>query len=104
MSSVHFVICDSQQSVLSDGNVVRCYTPYGALPALTGPRLAYVGMPCEMLTGNYFPGNGHRTYNPGLRCFHSPDRLSPFEAEGSMHMRTAVGTLSIMLIAMAGLH
>ncbi|MCP8635053.1 RHS repeat-associated core domain-containing protein [Pseudomonas mosselii] len=78
MSTTYLAMCDWQQSVLGDGQVGRRYTPYGALPQVAGPRLAYCGMPCEVLTGNYSPGNGHRTYDPELKRFHSPDRLSPF--------------------------
>lgn len=82
MSTTYLAMCDWQQSVLGDGQVGRRYTPYGALPQVAGPRLAYCGMPCEVLTGNYSPGNGHRTYDPLLKRFHSPDRLSPFGGGG----------------------
>jgi RHS repeat-associated protein len=34
------------------------------------------------MTGVYHLGNGHRSYDPGLRRFLSPDRLSPFGAGG----------------------
>jgi RHS repeat-associated protein len=46
------------------------------------PAMGLNGQRVEQLTGWYHLGHGYRVYNPLLRRFHSPDRLSPFGAGG----------------------
>lgn len=82
MAMNHLAMCDRQQSILVAAEAPHSYTPYGGLSTAPGARLAYCGEPRDGLTGNYHLGNGHRTYNPCIGRFHSPDRLSPFEAGG----------------------
>lgn len=59
------------------------YTPYGNPDAArpSQSRLGFNGQFREQ-PGWYHLGNGHRVYNPALRRFHSPDRLSPFDKGG----------------------
>ena len=62
----------------------QAFTPFGyhhiqkgmsGLPGFNGERP-------DPLTGHYHLGKGHRTYNPHLMRFNSPDQLSPFDAGG----------------------
>lgn len=76
------LICDRQQSVLAVKETVRSYSAYGALSAVTGPRLAYCGQLRDPFKGIYHLGNGHRCFDPALMRFLSPDTLSPFGAGG----------------------
>lgn len=59
------------------------YTPYGNSNAAR-PSQSRLGFNGELREGPgwYHLGNGHRVYNPALRRFHSPDRLSPFDKGG----------------------
>ncbi len=59
------------------------YCPYGNRAAHTSAqsRMAFNAQLLEP-QGWYHLGNGHRVYNPQLRRFHSPDRLSPFDKGG----------------------
>ncbi|NBK39952.1 RHS repeat-associated core domain-containing protein [Pseudomonas soli] len=59
------------------------YLPHGYKHGLTAkPSLGFTGQLCEPAVGFYLLGNGHRIYNTVLKCFHSPDRLSPFGKGG----------------------
>ena len=82
MTSSRLAVIDQQRSVLGGSSSPRAYTPYGAVSDKRGARLAYCGQPHDSLTGHYHLGNGHRTFNPLLMRFNSPDRLSPFGAGG----------------------
>lgn len=79
---------DQGQSVLaqlSQGDVSpMAYTAYGHLSATRFPStaLGFNGEFREPHTRWYLLGNGYRAYNPVLMRFHSPDKLSPFEAGG----------------------
>ncbi|MHA6198533.1 RHS repeat-associated core domain-containing protein [Pseudomonas wadenswilerensis] len=55
------------------------YCPYGTRvqPKRAQSRTGFNGQLLEP-QGWYHLGHGHRAYNPALRRFHSPDRLSPF--------------------------
>lgn len=62
----------------------QAFSPFGhhhiqegvnGLPGFNGERP-------DPLTGHYHLGKGHRTYNPHLMRFNSPDQLSPFDAGG----------------------
>jgi RHS repeat-associated protein len=68
--------------VLAVKETVRSYSAYGALSAVTGPRLAYCGQLRDPFKGIYHLGNGHRCFDPALMRFLSPDTLSPFGAGG----------------------
>lgn len=59
------------------------HSPYGycAPTAEQASRVGFNGQLRER-PGWYQLGNGHRIYNPILRRFHSPDRMSPFERGG----------------------
>ncbi|MGY3297635.1 RHS repeat-associated protein [Pseudomonas sp. TE6288] len=68
-------------------NLSTTYNPYGHRPACAGALTSvtgFVGQPRDPALGWYLLGNGHRVYNPVVRRFHSPDRLSPF-AEGGLN-------------------
>ena len=82
MATLNLSITDWQQSVLGSMGHSRAYSPYGVPTTVSGPRLAYCGELRDPVTGVYHLGNGHRSYDPGLMRFHSPDRLSPFGAGG----------------------
>jgi RHS repeat-associated protein len=82
VSMSYLLMCDRQQSVLSAAYTVRSYSAYGALPAIAGPSLAYCGQHRDPLKGIYHLGNGHRSFDPALMRFLSPDALSPFGAGG----------------------
>ncbi|PNA01057.1 MULTISPECIES: RHS repeat-associated core domain-containing protein [unclassified Pseudomonas] len=82
MTSSRLSVIDQQRSVLGSSSLPRAYAPYGAVSDKRGARLAYCGHPHDSLTGHYHLGNGHRTFNPLLMRFNSPDRLSPFGAGG----------------------
>ncbi|MFJ4390237.1 RHS repeat-associated core domain-containing protein [Pseudomonas soli] len=59
------------------------YTLYGFRSAGQDiSRAGFIGVIRERRVGWYLLGNGHRTYNPRLMRFHSPDRLSPFGKGG----------------------
>ncbi|MFU2326701.1 RHS repeat-associated core domain-containing protein [Pseudomonas sp. NFX98] len=79
---------DQQRSVLlltHQGRPVwQAFTPYGhrrvksglgSLPAINGEVM-------DSVTGHYLLGNGHRSFNPVLMRFNSPDSLSPFGRGG----------------------
>ncbi|MDH1629005.1 RHS repeat-associated core domain-containing protein [Pseudomonas mosselii] len=79
--------CDPQLSVvasITEGAPHSFqYTPYGFMrrqPLAT--TIGYAGQLREKAFGWYMLGHGHRTYNPMLMRFHSPDHLSPFERGG----------------------
>ena len=81
LTDTSLLATDQQRSVLSslDATHIRpvAYSPYGFrqrisdLPGFNGE------MP-DPLTHTYPLGNGYRTFNPLLMCFHSPDSSSPF--------------------------
>nr|WP_326491862.1 RHS repeat-associated core domain-containing protein [Pseudomonas sp. AA27] len=75
-------VTDLQRSVLGGSGPARVYTPYGGHSDRRGAVLAYCGQARDQLTGHYHLGNGHRTFNPFVMRFHSPDRLSPFGVGG----------------------
>ena len=63
----------------------QAFTPFGyhhiqqemnGLPGFNGERP-------DSVSGHYHLGKGHRTYNPHLMRFNSPDQLSPFDAGGT---------------------
>ncbi|CRI59244.1 RHS repeat-associated core domain-containing protein [Pseudomonas sp. CCOS 191] len=59
------------------------YGPYGdRTPRAKTPVSGFTGQPCEQHLSWYVLGNGHRTYNPMIMRFHSPDGLSPFGRGG----------------------
>lgn len=60
------------------------YSPYGYSRSLdnVGALVGFNGELPEAITGHYLLGNGHRTYNPVLMRFNSPDSLSPFAKGG----------------------
>jgi RHS repeat-associated protein len=76
-------MCDRQQSVLAVTDTIRSFSAYGALSVVAGPRLAYCGQLRDPLKGIYHLGNGHRSFDPALMRFLSPDALSPFGAGGA---------------------
>ncbi|MFT0866655.1 RHS repeat-associated core domain-containing protein [Pseudomonas sp. CAM1A] len=82
MANLYLPFTDWQRSVLGSVGCARAYTPYGAPTNVSGPRLAYCGELRDPVIGIYHLGNGHRSYAPGLKRFHSPDQLSPFGAGG----------------------
>ncbi|MDH1655898.1 RHS repeat-associated core domain-containing protein [Pseudomonas mosselii] len=82
MTSNRLAVIDQQRSVLGSSSLPRAYTPYGAVSDKRGAVLAYCGQARDSLTGHYHLGNGHRTFNPLLMRFSSPDRLSPFAVGG----------------------
>lgn len=91
--SILLLATDRSHSVLAEaasGLVKRiAYSAYGSQQAVSVPRgrLGFNGELRDRLHGWYHLGNGHRIYNPVLRRFHSPDRLSPF-AEGGLNPYT----------------
>jgi len=62
------------------------YAPYGYRPAEEGlySLPGFNGERPDPLSGHYLLGNGHRTFNPVLMRFTSPDNLSPF-GEGGLN-------------------
>jgi RHS repeat-associated protein len=82
MATTYLPMLDRQQSLFGSSGFSRAYTPYGVLFSGRAPSLAYCGQLRDPSTGNYHLGNGHRTFDPRLMRFHSPDRLSPFGAGG----------------------
>lgn len=60
---------------------VHVYTPYGH-SAIRKSLLGFNGEFQNPVTGLYSLGNGHRTFNPTLMRFCSPDYLSPFSKGG----------------------
>jgi len=82
LANLYLSFTDWQRSVLGSVGCARAYTPYGAPTDVSGPRLAFCGQLRDPVTGIYHLGNGHRSYDPGLKRFHSPDQLSPFGAGG----------------------
>ncbi|WP_442800062.1 RHS repeat-associated core domain-containing protein [Pseudomonas sp. AA27] len=81
-STCLLAVTDLQRSVLGGSGPARVYTPYGGHSDRRGAVLAYCGQARDQLTGHYHLGNGHRTFNPFVMRFHSPDRLSPFGVGG----------------------
>ncbi|WP_082377825.1 RHS repeat-associated core domain-containing protein [Pseudomonas sp. RIT-PI-q] len=81
---------DLKNSVLTEldaSNPNRmAYSPYGHQSAQRGvmTRLGFNGELLEVKPEWYLLGNGYRAYNPRLKRFHSPDRLSPF-GEGGLN-------------------
>lgn len=79
---------DLKNSVMSEvsksGRKDNAYSVYGYRgddPVGSG-ALGYNGELREVVTGSYLLGDGHRSFNPTLMRFHSPDRESPFEEGG----------------------
>lgn len=60
------------------------YTPYGQRESTCSARNPYAfnGEPLDPITGSYFLGQGYRLFSPGLKRFHRPDSLSPFQQGG----------------------
>jgi RHS repeat-associated protein len=87
MSTLLFAT-DAHSTLLSqllDGGVLPlAHDAYGHRAATDelATVMGFNGQLREAATGWYHLGNGHRVYNPALRRFHSPDRLSPFAAGG----------------------
>jgi len=79
---------DQQRSVLhvtdAAGSVQQVYSPYGhrGVESGLGSLLGFNGEAVDPVTGHYLLGKGHRAFNPVLRRFNSPDRLSPFARGG----------------------
>ncbi|MDD0975612.1 RHS repeat-associated core domain-containing protein [Pseudomonas fontis] len=77
---------DTQGSVLSVLSLSQVkfytYTPYGSLNPPGNVIVAFNGERRELETGHYLLGVGERAYNPVVRRFNSPDRLSPFGKGG----------------------
>ena len=76
--------CSVLHSISRSNIITQAFTPFGhhhiqegltGLPGFNGERP-------DPLTGHYHLGKGHRTYNPQLMRFNSPDQLSPFGAGG----------------------
>lgn len=85
--SSQLLIGDGHQSVLGTvqaaGPFGIGYDPHGwRQPNVAMPVAGFKGQRTEMHTQWYHLGHGHRVYNPVLRRFHSPDRLSPFASGG----------------------
>lgn len=82
--SITLLLCDRQSSVIlsyrkGQTHLRATYDAYGLMnPQAGGPAIGFNGQRVEPLTDGYALGHGYRMYNPGLRRFHSPDRLSPF--------------------------
>lgn len=78
----------ASQSVLTEASAKPikhlAWAPYGTRDPRQAPqsRSGFNGELLEQPWHWYQLGNGHRVYNPLLMRFHSPDRLSPFEAGG----------------------
>ncbi|KAJ2898378.1 hypothetical protein MKZ38_003969 [Zalerion maritima] len=74
---------DSHQSIVAclDAQhsevIQQQYEPYG-FRAGDSSSIGFNGKWCDPVTGWYHLGNGYRVYNPVLRRFHTPDKLSPF--------------------------
>lgn len=88
VDSITLLICDRQKSVVmgyrnGQTHFSATYAAYGWMkPQMGGPAIGFNGQRVEPLTDCYALGHGYRVYNPGLRRFHSPDRLSPFGKGG----------------------
>lgn len=76
--------CSVLHSVSFSNLHSQAFAPFGhhhiqermnGLPGFNGER-------SDPLTGHYHLGLGHRSYNPQLMRFNSPDQLSPFDAGG----------------------
>jgi RHS repeat-associated protein len=86
--AVTLLATDQQKSVLhSVGRAVsqpQSYAPYGHRPTTDGLLnvLGFNGERPDPVTGHYLLGQGHRSYNPILMRFNSPDTLSPFGEGG----------------------
>lgn len=82
------LVPDLKNSVIAElvaGNLNQiAYSPYGQQSAQheVVTRLGFNGELHEVQLARYFLGNGYRTYNPRLMCFHSPDSWSPFGRGG----------------------
>lgn len=83
-SRTSLLMTDKPGSVLQCGEHKLAYTPYGYCPEekQAVSRLGFNGECCEMSTGHYLLGNGHRAFNPVLMRFNSSDALSPFGKGG----------------------
>jgi RHS repeat-associated protein len=67
------------------------YTAYGyRTPSDTAPALGFNGEYLNSTLPLYLLGNGHRSFNPALMRFHSPDSLSPF-GKGGVNSYTYCG-------------
>lgn len=80
-------LCGANQSVMAEVQGVeppKCtrYSSHGVASDSLLSTLGFNGEVREADTGWYLLGSGYRAYNPGLRCFHSPDSLSPFGEGG----------------------
>ena len=87
-SSTLLVVCNRQNTVTKSygRGQTRSSVAYGAYgwrkPQVSAPAIGFNGQRIEPLTECYSLGHGRRVYNPVLRRFYSPDRLSPFENGG----------------------
>ena len=80
---------DQQRSVLHALHAEKpmalfTYTPYGHREAESdfGSPIGFKGECSDSVTRHYPLGQGHRSYNPILMRFNSPDSLSPFNKGG----------------------
>lgn len=86
-ASTFLLFVNQHQTILgraSNPSHALSYDPYGYDPTLNAAHssLGFNAQLRQPSTGFYSLGNGYRTYNPALRCFHSPDSWSPFGAGG----------------------
>lgn len=85
---VTLLATDQQRSVLHGVSHAisqpQSYAPYGHRPTTNGLLnvLGFNGERPDPVTGHYLLGQGHRSYNPILMRFNSPDSLSPFDEGG----------------------
>ncbi|WP_434674283.1 RHS repeat-associated core domain-containing protein [Pseudomonas sp. R1-15] len=85
---VSLLATDQQRSVLHGVSHAisqpQSYAPYGHRPKTNGLLnvLGFNGERPDPVTGHYLLGQGHRSYNPILMRFNSPDSLSPFDEGG----------------------
>jgi RHS repeat-associated protein len=86
--AVTLLATDQQTSVLHGVSHAisqpQSYAPYGHRPTTDGLLhvLGFNGERPDPVTGHYLLGQGHRSYNPILMRFNSPDTLSPFDEGG----------------------
>lgn len=78
------LVSNAQRSVLrTQASALDAFDCHGWRNASTpGPALGFNGQRPEPQMGRYHLGHGRRVYNPVLRRFHEPDKLSPFAAGG----------------------
>ncbi|WP_256675646.1 RHS repeat-associated core domain-containing protein [Pseudomonas sp. R5(2019)] len=79
------IACDGANTVFQvvapEHSISLTYTAYGFGLGRFG-QAGFNGEFQESMTGHYGLGNGHRSFNPILQRFNSPDRLSPFGVGG----------------------